>query len=246
MEAEPTKMPVLDDQMEGQCTNPKLKEECSCPKLEEECSGPKLEEQWTDPKWKIVSMLLLYPGTAEFPAILAEAFDWALELTGPCESDADAFMPLVRLIQTLKATDVGTLEAQYTRCFDFSASTCLYLTAHELGDSRKRGLALVALRRMLRTAGFAEDGLELPDYLPLLFEFLAAKPVEFDASDLELRISRVAHVILQALGDDNSYRNLFSVLTSYLPPAHLPDGGFAFANREAADLDELPYPLHYD
>ncbi|KPV44286.1 hypothetical protein AN477_08015 [Alicyclobacillus ferrooxydans] len=146
----------------------------------------------------------------------------------------------------MKKCSQEALEGEYTRYFDFQSSTCLYLTAHELGDSRKRGLALVALRRMLGTAGFEEDGTELPDYLPLLFEFLAAKAPDFDTTDLEIRLARVVHVIVQALPENSVYRGALSIAASLLPDASLPEGGFVFANREAADLDELPYPLQYN
>ncbi len=212
---------------------------------------PAEEDGWTDPRWKIISTLLAYPGSAAFPRLLADAEEWVSELIlsdddGTLSKRPGDLEPLLTLIRRMKVCEERDLESEYTRYFDFQSSTCLYLTAHELGDSRKRGLALVALRRMLSTAGFEEDGTELPDYLPLLFEFLAAKPADFDATDLEIRLARVIHVITETLPGDSVYREVFSIAASCLPDANLPDGGFVFANRESTDLDELPYPLQYD
>ena len=209
------------------------------------------EGQWTNPTWKIIATLFAYPGSSEFPQLLAAAGDWVRELIGSDQDGAssrplESWWSMSALIEQMKVCSQQALEGEYTRYFDFQSSTCLYLTAHELGDSRKRGLALVALRRMLGTAGFEEDGTELPDYLPLLFEFLAAKAPDFDTTDLEIRLARVVHVIVQALPENSVYRGVLSIASSLLPDASLPEGGFVFANREAADLDELPYPLQYN
>lgn len=38
------------------------------------------------------------------------------------------------------------LQEHYVETFDYKDKTGLYLTAHELGDSRKRGAALIKLQ----------------------------------------------------------------------------------------------------
>lgn len=206
-------------------------------------NGSAAETSWTQPAWKLISLMLSYPDHPDFAELMSEVRDWAEELGATS---------LAVVANRITSTNVDDLVAEYVQRFDFQSKTCLYLTAHELGDSRKRGLALVALRRMLADAGLFEASLvegdesELPDYLPLLFEFLAAKPADFDASDLEKRLSRVCQVIYEALPDGSVYQSVMGEALQRLPDTTLPSGGFLFAGHEKADLEELPYPLLYD
>jgi nitrate reductase delta subunit len=66
--------------------------------------------------------------------------------------------------------------ARYVADFDVSGPTALHLTYHRFGDSRQRGRALIALKRLLREAGWELEHWELPDYLPLLIELAAVDP----------------------------------------------------------------------
>jgi nitrate reductase delta subunit len=52
----------------------------------------------------------------------------------------------------------------------------LNLSHHKWGDDRDRGSALAALSGLYLAAGFEMSTGELPDYLPLVLEFLAACP----------------------------------------------------------------------
>jgi nitrate reductase delta subunit len=66
--------------------------------------------------------------------------------------------------------------ARYVADFDLCGPTSLNLTYHRFGDSRRRGRALIALKRLLREAGWELAHWELPDYLPLLLELAAVDP----------------------------------------------------------------------
>src|SRR5579859_5225248 len=44
------------------------------------------------------------------------------------------------------------------------------------GDTRKRGMALLRLKRMYAAAGLEKLGDELPDYLPMMLEFADLAP----------------------------------------------------------------------
>lgn len=72
--------------------------------------------------------------------------------------------------------DPRELRERYVADFDLRGGTALHLTYHRLGDRRDRGRALVALKRLLREAGWELDHWELPDYLPLLLELAAVDP----------------------------------------------------------------------
>jgi len=57
-----------------------------------------------------------------------------------------------------------------------SIRTTLNLTYHAYGDNEKRAAALARLQHLYDQAGWERTDGELPDYLPLLLEFLAIHP----------------------------------------------------------------------
>lgn len=172
---------------------------------------------------------------------LPEIATWAREVQNP-----DIGNTLAAVVEQFLHTDPLELERTYVETFDFNDKRALYLTAHEFGDSRDRGPALIELRRLLREHGFEEADHELPDHLPLLFEFLAVTAASPDNAELERRLARVCGEIEQALPEGSPYRPVFRCANAILETT----GPAEFRNpsdgREAADLDELPYPLYYE
>jgi nitrate reductase delta subunit len=68
------------------------------------------------------------------------------------------------------------LAAAYVETFDLQRHSSLYLTYYLHGDTRKRGMALLRLKRLYAAAGLELASGELPDYLPLMLEFAALAP----------------------------------------------------------------------
>lgn len=62
---------------------------------------------------------------------------------------------------------------QYVATFDFSEQSTMDLTSLLCPDDRKRGQVLANLKNIYRQAGLDVDSGELPDYLPLILEFLS-------------------------------------------------------------------------
>ncbi len=81
-----------------------------------------------------------------------------------------------QMITYFEMTPLIQLQEQYTETFDLNASNCLNLTYHRWGDTEKRGPALVHLEETYFKTGFQRIGSELPDYLPLVLEFVAERP----------------------------------------------------------------------
>lgn len=74
--------------------------------------------------------------------------------------------------QVQEQTDDQLIDS-YVYTFDFGKKTNMYLTYMNTGEQRERGIELLELKQHYQKAGFAVTDKELPDYLPLLLEFLA-------------------------------------------------------------------------
>ena len=67
-------------------------------------------------------------------------------------------------------------EAAYVQIFDRGRSTSLHLFEHVHGDSRDRGPAMIDLAKTYEKAGLFLSPGELPDYLPVVLEFVSTQP----------------------------------------------------------------------
>ncbi len=150
-----------------------------------------------------------------------------------------AMMPLSQL-------PLSIIKEQYVETFDLKEKTGLYLTAHELGDSRKRGMELITLQTMIQNAGFVYRLDELADYIPLLYEFLAVTEDSEETALLQTRISLVTARIHKFLTEDSLYRAIFSILLDEVfKGIKLEELEKLEQSRENPDLDPMPYPLMY-
>jgi nitrate reductase delta subunit len=119
---------------------------------------------------KLLSACLAYPDPT-FIEALPE-----LESTAAAVENAPARERLTDFLSRLKVQSLLTLQAHYTAAFDLNPSASLNLTYHLMGNREDRGRALSELIEVYRQAGFEPAVNDLPDFLPLLLEFLAAAP----------------------------------------------------------------------
>jgi nitrate reductase delta subunit len=119
---------------------------------------------------KLLSLCLAYPDAESLEA-LPEMEEAAAGLSDPRSRERlSHFMALLKTQSLLK------LQEHYTAVFDMDPAASLNLTYHLLGDREDRGRALAKLLETYLQAGFEPAVNELPDFLPLLLEFLAAAP----------------------------------------------------------------------
>ncbi|MCJ0931078.1 nitrate reductase molybdenum cofactor assembly chaperone [Virgibacillus halodenitrificans] len=138
------------------------------------------------------------------------------------------------------------LQQLYVSIFDLKAKFGLYLSAHELGDSPKRGAALIKLQKLINVAGYDRTDNELADYIPMLLEFLAVSPETENSARLVKRLSVALQRIKEHLPENNPYYGIFSVLMDFVfPQPTREDIKKLKFEREEADLEELPYPIMY-
>ncbi|MCQ8828398.1 nitrate reductase molybdenum cofactor assembly chaperone [Streptomyces malaysiensis] len=110
------------------------------------------------------------------------------------------------------------LERHYVEMFDLRRRSGLYLTYYLHGDTRRRGMALLALSRQYRATGWDIHGGELPDHLPVVLEFAALAGGGAGEAPLR-RHRRGLELIHRALADsDSPYRHILAALLTLLPP----------------------------
>jgi nitrate reductase delta subunit len=161
--------------------------------------------------YKLLSVLLRYPDgrLAAGRGELAAAVE-SLPRTGEREA-------LERFVAYLADATPLELERTYVETFDLRRRTSLYLTYYLHGDTRRRGMALLRLKRLYAAAGLEQIDGELPDYLPLVLEFAALAPP--GAGETLLREHRPALELLRhGLHEAESpYAHLLDALAAGLP-----------------------------
>lgn len=133
------------------------------------------------------------------------------------EVPAGSAEPLARLLSHLGDTSPGVLAADYVATFDLRRRCCLYLSYYAYGDTRKRGVALLAFKRAYRQAGVELATIELPDHLSVILEFAATTDL---AAGRALLLEHRAGVELLrlALQDAASpYADAVAAVTATLP-----------------------------
>jgi nitrate reductase delta subunit len=80
---------------------------------------------------------------------------------------------LLTLIDELRAGDLLDAEERYVELFDRGRAASLHLFEHLHGEGRDRGQAMVDLKRLYERAGYELSSRELPDYLPVILEYLS-------------------------------------------------------------------------
>jgi len=134
--------------------------------------------------YKLASVLLQYPTRA--------LFDGLDELDAAARSAPRAARGhLAAFLAWLRATPPHEVAQHYVETFDLRRRSALYLTYYRHGDTRRRGMALLAFKTAYRAAGLEPAGAELPDYLPVVLDFAAVAPAGEDLlrrhrADLEL------------------------------------------------------------
>ncbi|MCL2465680.1 MAG: nitrate reductase molybdenum cofactor assembly chaperone [Micrococcales bacterium] len=160
--------------------------------------------------WALVSLCLGYPDDA-----LVSARD-QLAAAAHALPDGPAREALCQFTNWFAAVPASAVTVTYVRTFDMRRDTSLNLTYHSHGETRRRGLALLELKRRLRACGMVPEDGELPDHLPLLLEVAAVEPEA--GADL-LRLVRPGIEMLHRGLDGSPYSHLLDGLLITLGPA---------------------------
>jgi nitrate reductase delta subunit len=156
--------------------------------------------------YKLTSLLLHYPQKEwidELPELNAEI--QALE-----NPAAKAY--LSSFLHYMKSTPYMQLCENYVNTFDYHGVTSLYLTYNVFKDSRDRGEALVKLRRLFADSDLEVESEELPDYLPMILEFLSEAEEKYIQRMLKLHLNSMVKVSKDLAENDSSYHFLLKAV----------------------------------
>jgi nitrate reductase delta subunit len=151
--------------------------------------------------YRLLSLLLDYPRPELDAAIAGEA-------------GADALQPLLRWSAE---TSLVERQRRYVETFDLDRRTSLHLTYYLYGDTRKRGLALLRLKRMYAAAGLPLAADELPDFLPALLEFAALAPAGYGETVLGEHRLALELLRLRLSGLESPWAGTLELLCGSLP-----------------------------
>ena len=143
---------------------------------------------------RVLARLLSYPD-AELRAHLPDlrtALRSDKAVLGARLAELDALMTL------LEKGDVLESEAEYVQIFDKGRATSLHLFEHVHGDSRDRGPAMIDLTKTYEKAGLFLAPGEMPDYLPVVLEFVSTQPPK-EARAFLAEMAHIFNAIFNAL-----------------------------------------------
>ncbi len=159
---------------------------------------------------KVLSALLCYP-EPEMRAALEEMAEVLVRENLLPEREQQA---LLAMMSQMRRTDLIELQERYVRLFDRGRALSLHLFEHIHGESRDRGQAMINLLEVYRQHGFALSARELPDYLPLLLEYLAQRP-DGEALDMLADAMHVMALLGARLAERGSdYHVVFDALAA--------------------------------
>lgn len=159
---------------------------------------------------KLIGVLMDYPQDD-----LWQHADELLQVAADASLSRQRQTDLQDFVRKLTTTDPLEAQDYWLSTFDRGRSMSLLMFEHIHGESRDRGQAMVDLIEAYRKNGFELDAKELPDYLPLLLEYLDHQPQE-EARDW---LQHVAHIVgmlsARAAERGNHYAVLFDILIEY-------------------------------
>ena len=119
--------------------------------------------------YNVMARLLDYPD--------AELMENMQDIVAVLEADADVTgqerETLKQFIAWMQSHDLTGLQGTYVQTFDMTPENDLHLTHHLFGDDRGRGPALIDLSEHYKSAGLEMQDGEIPDYLPLILEYVS-------------------------------------------------------------------------
>ncbi len=159
---------------------------------------------------KLVSVLLEYPR----PELWTHADEVRAATADPTMLTPPQRVAITGFVEQLIALDPMEAEERWLSLFDRGRAMSLLLFEHIHGESRDRGQAMVDLVETYRKNGFEIEARQLPDYLPLVLEYLSTRP----STEIADWLKHIGHILellaARASERESPYAALFEVLVA--------------------------------
>lgn len=188
-----------------------------------------MQEMTLRSSWMMMSFLLQYPD-AQWQEQADEMFvDWSELLQDENDERAEQLRGFSNdCISEFVGMEAEVVTANYVKTFDFSKKTNLYLTYGQLGEERERGPALLKLKQIYEEEDMLLTSEELPDFLPLVLEYVAVAE-ENKGISLLISFRKALESLSEALIAANSpYRHVLSGVLLLLDQSSVKEGSFHF------------------
>ncbi len=119
--------------------------------------------------YNVLARLLDYPT----PELLGNLSEIKGVVEGESRITVDERKELSEFVSWLQLHDLTGIQQIYVQTFDMVPEHDLHMTHHIHGDSHDRGPALIDLTEHFRANGLEIKEGEIPDYLPLLLEYVS-------------------------------------------------------------------------
>ncbi len=119
--------------------------------------------------YKIAARLLDYPDAE----LMSNLHAVQQLVQSDLEVSAQEKAVVTELVSWMNSLDLTRLQQAYVDTFDMTPEHDLHLTHHLFGESRERGPAMVEISEHYKAAGLEVSNGELPDFLPLILEYVS-------------------------------------------------------------------------
>jgi nitrate reductase delta subunit len=160
--------------------------------------------------FEIASLLLRYPE----PDVLARDPDAAAVAA---ELPQRLRAPLERFLAHRRETPGIDLEREYVETFDTRRRCTLNVSYYLYGDTRRRGVALLRLKRLYAAAGLTLETDELPDHLPVMLGFAALAPPGYGEHVLQEHRIGVELLLLSLRDAGRPHADVLEAVSAALP-----------------------------
>lgn len=143
---------------------------------------------------RVLARLLTYPNAA----LKSDLADMQSAVHAEQALGKDRLAEIDALTKHLAHSDTLELEGEFVELFDRGHATSLHLFEHVHGDSRERGPAMIDLVQTYEKAGLFLGPDEMPDYLPVVLEFVSTQPPK-EARAFLAEMAHIFNAIFSAL-----------------------------------------------
>jgi nitrate reductase molybdenum cofactor assembly chaperone NarJ/NarW len=159
--------------------------------------------------FKILSLLLDYPQVELIDSL--QDIDSMLDKIPDCQAATSCR----GFLRYLGAHPLQCLQEEYTRTFDLHPAASLNLTCHNHAEGNERGMKMTLFKQVYRAAGFDPVGNELPDFLPMVLEFMYVSPEATLEEMLPMIRPSVETLALNLLETNSPYAGLVKVIADW-------------------------------